>query len=89
VCFVASSRSLEATAFSIRGGNLMTAAQFEKLDEGQAESILRWRFRVLSQAGYEASAAVRLAAEVQVDLHEACDLVTNGCPPETAARILL
>ncbi len=67
----------------------MTAAQFERLDEREAETILRWRFRVLARAGYEASAAVRLAAEVHVDLHEACNLITNGCPPETAARILL
>jgi hypothetical protein len=67
----------------------MTAAQFERLDEREAESILRWRFRVLTRAGYEASAAVRLAAEVQVDLDEARNLVSNGCPPATAARILL
>jgi hypothetical protein len=67
----------------------MTAAQFEQLGEKEAETILRWRFRVLSQAGYEASAAVRLAADVHVDLDHACNLVTNGCPPETAARILL
>ena len=67
----------------------MTAAQFERLDEMEAEGILRWRFQALTRAGYEAATAARLAAQVQIDLHEACDLVARGCPPETAARILL
>jgi hypothetical protein len=67
----------------------MTAAQFEQLDEMEAETILRWRFQTLAKAGYEAATAARLAAQVQIDLHEACDLVAGGCPPETAARILL
>jgi hypothetical protein len=30
-----------------------------------------------------------LAANVEVDLHDAVDLVRRGCPPELAARILL
>ena len=67
----------------------MTAAQFERLDEMEAEGILRWRFHMLAKAGYEPTIAARLAAQVQIDLHEACDLVAGGCPPETAARILL
>jgi hypothetical protein len=67
----------------------MTAAQFERLDEVEAEGILRWRFQALARAGYEPATAARLAAQVQIDLHEACDLVAEGCPPETAARILL
>lgn len=67
----------------------MTAAQFERLGEEEAEGILRWRFRALTLAGYEPGTAARLAAQVQIDLHEACDLVRGGCPPETALRILL
>jgi hypothetical protein len=32
----------------------------------------------------------RMAIEnVEVDLHDAVDLVMRGCPPELAARILL
>ena len=67
----------------------MTAAQFERLDEVEAEGILRWRFQALARAGYEPATAARLAAQVQIDLHQACDLIAEGCPPETAARILL
>ena len=67
----------------------MTAAQFERFGEDEAEDILRWRFQSLARAGYEAGTAARLAAQVQIDLHEACNLVRGGCPPETALRILL
>ena len=67
----------------------MTAAQFERLDEVEAEGILRWRFQALARAGDEPATAARLAAQVQIDLHQACDLIAEGCPPETAARILL
>jgi len=67
----------------------MTAAQFERLGEEEAEDILRWRFQSLARAGFEAGMAARLAAQVQIDLHEACNLVRGGCPPETALRILL
>jgi predicted Zn-dependent protease len=67
----------------------MTAAQFERLGEAEAENILRWRFRMLSDAGYDACAAARLASAVEIDLHQACDLVANGCSPVTALRILL
>ena len=66
----------------------MTAAQFERLDETEAETILRWRFHNLANAGYRPEAAARLAAKVEIDLHEACELVARGCPPETAIRIL-
>jgi hypothetical protein len=67
----------------------MTAAQFEMLGEAEAENILRWRFRMLSDAGYDACAAARLASAVEVDLHEACNLVVRGCAATTALRILL
>ena len=33
--------------------------------------------------------ATKLAAHPDVDLHEALELVQNGCPPRIAARILL
>ena len=36
----------------------MTAAQFELLDEAQAQRILSWRFEALSKAGYDASDAL-------------------------------
>jgi hypothetical protein len=67
----------------------LTAAQFEKLGELEAETILRWRFEELLRAGYEAGEAMILASHVEVDLHLATDLVGHGCPTATALRILL
>jgi hypothetical protein len=67
----------------------MTAAQFELLDEAQAQQLLSWRFEALTRAGYDASDALVLATRVEIDLHIATDLLTNGCPVSTALRILL
>jgi hypothetical protein len=67
----------------------MTAAQFEAIDETEAEAILRWRFDELVRAGYDIGSALLLASHVEVDLHDASSLVLRGCPSETALRILL
>ena len=67
----------------------MTAAQFELIDETEAEAILRWRFEELVRAGYDVGSALVLASHVEIDLHDASDLACRGCPPETAVRILL
>ncbi|HET6623159.1 MAG TPA: hypothetical protein VFG70_01405 [Gaiellaceae bacterium] len=67
----------------------MTAAQFELIDETEAEAILRWRFEELVRAGFDVGSALVLASHVEVDLHDASDLARRGCPPETAVRILL
>ena len=67
----------------------MTAAQFELLDEAQAQRILSWRFEALTKAGYDASDALVLATRVEVDLHTATKLLKHGCPVSTALRILL
>jgi len=71
------------------GDDEMTAAQFELIDETEAEAILRWRFEELVRAGYDVGSALVLASHVEVDLHDASDLTRRGCPPETAVRILL
>ena len=68
---------------------IMTAAQFELLGEVEAEEVLRWRFDELVRAGYEAGEAMVVASHVEIDLHDAVDLVRRGCPTETALRILL
>lgn len=47
-----------------------------------------WRLLVLIQAGYPWLLAEQLAAS-SVDLHQAVELVSRGCEPETAVRILL
>jgi hypothetical protein len=67
----------------------MTAAQFEKIDETEAEAILRWRFDELVRAGFDVGSALLLASHVEVDLHDASALMRRGCPSETALRILL
>jgi hypothetical protein len=67
----------------------MTAAQFELIDETEAEAILRWRFDELLRAGYDVGSALLLSSHVEVDLHVASGLVRRGCPSETALRILL
>ena len=67
----------------------MTAAQFELIDETEAEAILRWRFEELVRAGFDVGSALVLASHVEVDLHDASDLARRGCPSETAVRILL
>jgi|tagenome__1003787_1003787.scaffolds.fasta_scaffold20801187_3 hypothetical protein len=50
--------------------------------------VFCWRTEQLEAAGYDAPAALRLAASHDVDLHEACRLVAGGCPQELALRIL-
>ena len=63
-------------------------AQFEELCVDEAAEVRAWRFDALCRSGYESDAAVLLAANADVDLHDAVDLVQRGCPPELAARIL-
>jgi hypothetical protein len=57
--------------------------------ETEDERVLRWRQSELLRAGYEERLALKLALRRHVDLHVATDLVRRGCPPDTAARILL
>ena len=67
----------------------MTAAQFEGLHVDEAAEVLAWRFDALCRSGYDLDAAAVIAANVQVDLPEAVELVSRGCPPDLASRILL
>jgi hypothetical protein len=55
----------------------------------QAPEVLRWRLERLIDAGYPVAMASSLAERVEIDLHLAVRLVRNGCPPATAARILV
>jgi hypothetical protein len=57
--------------------------------ESEEERILSWRQSSLLAAGYDLRHALKLALRPDVDLHEAVRLGRAGCPPETAARILL
>jgi hypothetical protein len=57
--------------------------------ETEAERVTRWRLGQLTAAGFPPEAATALANNLDVDLHGAIKLVQRGCPPDTAARILL
>lgn len=67
----------------------MTAAQFEELQVDEAADVLAWRFDALCRSGYDLDSAAIVASNVEIDLHVAVALVTRGCPPETAIRILM
>lgn len=51
--------------------------------------VFVWRFAELERAGYSTQDAFVLAGAKDVDLHLALRLVAEGCPPKTAARILV
>jgi hypothetical protein len=55
----------------------------------EEERVLSWRHASLLSAGYEPRLALKLALRPDVDLHLAVRLGRAGCPPATAARILL
>jgi hypothetical protein len=57
--------------------------------EAKANEILDWRFEQLVRMGYERRQARVLSRRLDVDLHEAVDLVRRGCPHELALQILL
>ena len=67
----------------------MSATEVQDLVETEAERVERWRAEELERAGYDLSAAAVLAASSAVDLHFAIDLLTRGCPQDTAMQILL
>jgi len=55
----------------------------------QDARVLGWRIERLIAVGFDSDAALLLALDRDVDLHEATGLVERGCAPETAFRILL
>jgi len=57
-------------------------------EHDERAKVQGWRLHVLIEAGYSVELAERLA-ESETDLHEAVELVEQGCAPETAAQILL
>jgi hypothetical protein len=65
----------------------MTVADLTAFESEQ--SIIHWRFSQLTRSGYGFDDAITLAARFDIDLHIAADLVSRGCPPRLALRILL
>jgi hypothetical protein len=55
----------------------------------EREKVEAWRLHVLIETGYPTVFAERLAAAVDVDLHQAVALLAAGCTPQLAAAILL
>ena len=54
----------------------------------ERSKVESWRLHILIEAGYPLSLAERLAVS-EADLHVACEMLSRGCEPETAAEILL
>ncbi len=50
--------------------------------------VVKWRRHILIRAGYTDEEALELAPRLHVDLHVAVDLLGEGCPAETAVKIL-
>jgi len=67
----------------------MTAADTETRTGTEIERIERWRAEALERAGYEPQIAAEIAGRLDVDLHQATDLLAQGCSQDLARRILL
>jgi hypothetical protein len=67
----------------------MTTAQLDPQTAGEERCVALWRFGQLVRAGYGRRPAARLARRRDVDLHLAVRLRRDGCPVDTALRILL
>jgi hypothetical protein len=67
----------------------MTAAQFEELTPAEAEELLRSRLRRFLDAGADPAGALLLAAQVDIGLEAAVELLSQGCSARLALRILL
>lgn len=66
----------------------MTTVETE-FPQTEDKRVAHWRLEQLLRAGYDETAALVLADLTHVDLHVAVDLVRQGCPPDTALRIVL
>ena len=63
-------------------------AAAHEIIETELERVERWRTAELMRVGFAGDDAVALAARLDIDLHEAIELIERGCPPELAVRIL-
>ena len=66
----------------------MPAAEVD-IRETELDRINRWRAEELERAGYDRRGAAKLAARHDIDLHQAVELLQQGCPPALALDILL
>jgi hypothetical protein len=61
----------------------------QRFGDTEADRVESWRLGELLAAGYPLEEAEQIAAREDIDLHQAQQLIRNGCPHETASRILL
>ena len=66
----------------------MAETKQAEFSDGEIAKVTGWRLHVLIEAGYPFETAERIA-ESEVDLHRAVELVTQGCSPDVAEKILL
>jgi hypothetical protein len=66
----------------------VTVAQRSALDVSWVDSVREWRLEELLRAGYELEDATEIAFHLEIDLHQATDLVRRGCPSATAVKIV-
>jgi hypothetical protein len=66
-----------------------TTADLDIEFDAEAERVVLWREEELERVGYERDAARDLAERHYVDLHLAMDLLRQGCPVDTALKILV
>ena len=62
--------------------------QIAEHDQSEREKVAGWRLHTLIEAGYPLPLAEKLAHS-EADLHQAVELVRDGCRHELAAEILL
>ena len=55
----------------------------------ESDHVRHWRLEELERAGYTPLDALILSGRGDIDLHLAVELLEQGCPLETAMRILL
>ena len=51
-------------------------------------NLIAWRRELLTEAGFPAPLAARLARDDRWDIHALIELVERGCPPLLAIRVL-
>jgi hypothetical protein len=66
----------------------MTVAERSALDAPWIDAVREWRLEELVRAGYDLEDATEIAFHLEIDLHQASDLVRRGCPSATAVRIV-
>lgn len=67
----------------------MATSETTAVVEDTVQQVLDWRELRLIDCGCDERTASTIARRLDVDLHEACDLLARGCTPRLVAEILL